>query len=158
MKFSMIRHKKPYVTNGIESLYVDTLISVPAYEELASDEPQSQQMVLLDGRSPGPMPAPMTPQGRRPQREEDMMSLPLDDGIKIVYTPEGHALLTRVVQGTHVTHESLYLPECEEQDYSIIYNGVTGIVLSASLGYTRIVSWLFQLQSLQSCIVNLPRL
>ena len=41
---------------------------------------------------------------------------------------------------THVTRECIRLRECDEQDWKIIYNRSTGILLSQSLGYTQLAS------------------
>ena len=82
------------------------------------------------------------PRGQKHVQEDRYSehSVHLDDGIRIVYDPDGQAMLARTPPGSRVTHECVRLPACDEQDFKVIYNSSVGIVLSPSLGWTQLAS------------------
>ena len=87
----VLRSKRVYVTNGIESLYVDTLISVPAFEPL-TEEPASSSPgpgTLITHESPTGLPSTVprnSPKEKEAGDTRSEASLLLDDGIKIVHS------------------------------------------------------------------------
>ena len=59
--------------------------------------------------------------------------------MKVIYSPDGTALLVRFIPGQAISHETVLLPDNEEQDWRILYQGSSGILFSPSLSYTKLV-------------------